>query len=76
MTPTLADPRTDLVRRAADDVDHLVCPDCWTPGTPAMCGEPDDGSWCREDCGHPTCPMCEIEWEHHENLPHGTEVAS
>lgn len=61
---TLTDPRTDLVRLAADEVDHVICKDCWKPGMPMLCGEHDDGP-VRDDCDHPTCPLCEVEWDRH-----------
>lgn len=65
MTATTTDPRTDLVRLAADNVDHIVCDDCWSPGMPMLCGEPDDGEEHPEDCGHPRCPMCADECDRH-----------
>ncbi|HEX8024728.1 MAG TPA: hypothetical protein VF484_00850 [Candidatus Limnocylindrales bacterium] len=68
MTTTLADPRTEQVQRNADDVDHVICWDCgWKPGMPMLCGAPDDGTPVHDGpCPHPTCPLCELEWERHE----------
>lgn len=69
---TLTDPRTDLVTLAADDVDHIYCEDCWSPGMPMLCGEPDPpGNAHPDDCGHPECPMCMSEWDRHECGPTG-----
>lgn len=69
----LCDPRTELVEESADSICHVFCNDCWVPGQPMMCGEPDNnGPECPENCGHPTCSMCELEWERHINdIDHG-----
>lgn len=64
----VVDPRTEIVDRAADSLDHIFCGDCWEPGMPMLCGSPDDptSEICPdESCGHPTCSMCEYEWEIH-----------
>jgi hypothetical protein len=66
MTTTTTDPRTELVRQHADDVAHSWCADCWQPGMPLMCGEPDfDGEECPDGCGCPQCPLCIAAWEQH-----------
>ena len=65
MTTALADPRTDLVRLAADEVDHIYCGECGSPDRPMLGGEADTSEDCPEDCGHPTCPMCADEWDRH-----------
>ena len=68
MSTALVDCRTELVRHAADIVEHLYCSDCWKPGEPVLCGyRPTDGD---EDhtglrCSHPTCPMCEMASDEH-----------
>lgn len=67
-TTTTTDPRTEDVARAADDVDHIYCGDCSTTDMPMMCGARSEGPDCGDGCGHPTCPMCEIEWEGHRCL--------
>lgn len=69
MSTTLTDPRTELVLANADDVECITCEVCWSPGKPMVCGRPDyrdDAELCPDDCGHPTCPMCEAEWDSHE----------
>jgi hypothetical protein len=62
-----ADPRTDLVRGAADNVEHTYCDNCGSPDGPMMCGTFDFGDECPDggDCDHPKCSMCEIEWKRH-----------
>lgn len=67
MGTALADPRTEAVAQAADDVDCLYCAECYGPDSLTICGEamPDDGTWCPMDCIHPSCPMCEEMWEQH-----------
>lgn len=69
------DPRTDQVQRAAEDVDHYYCGDCWMPGEPMMCGKPDRGEeeCTEEDCRHPACPLCVIELKDHMLRIHGVE---
>jgi hypothetical protein len=58
--------RTELVLLAADCIDHIFCGDCWVPGSPLLCGEPDDGGgYCDDNCNHSTCSMCEVEWQRH-----------
>lgn len=71
MTIMATDPRTEQVQDAADDVEHIYCVDCWVPGMPLLCGESTEngGEECEaghEDCRHPTCPMCEYEFERHK----------
>lgn len=65
MTAVLADPRTELVHQAADEVDHIYCGDCGSPDLPMLCGKRDTSEDCPEGCGHPTCPMCVVEWDRH-----------
>lgn len=69
MTTVLADPRTELVHLAADDVECFTCGYCWAPGLPMVCGAPDYGDGdelCPDDCEHPTCPLCVEAWPAHE----------
>jgi len=72
MAIELMDPRTELVSNSAENVDHIFCEYCWSPGQPMMCGKPDEGGEvCPDDgCGHPPCSMCELEWEHHLDAFH------
>lgn len=60
MTTAQADPRTEQIQQAADNVDHIYC-DC-APYV-LLCGKPVDpdegecpnGYNCTE---HPECPLC------------------
>jgi hypothetical protein len=68
MSQTLTDPRTELVLLNSDDIHHLTCDDCWVPRTPMLCGlrwEALKGIDCPDDCGCPSCPLCEEEWVRH-----------
>lgn len=68
---TLVDPRTELVRAAADEVCHIFCLDCMDPSGPMFCGAYDPRPVCPADCTHPECPMCVMEWERHCLSIHG-----
>jgi hypothetical protein len=71
MTIEVMDPRTELVSHSADEVCHVYCDICWVPGAPMMCGSPDSGcDPCPDDCNHPLCSMCELEWERHLDTRH------
>jgi hypothetical protein len=71
MTIELAESRTELVAFSAETVCHVYCDDHWKPGDPMMCGQPDSGEDpCPDDCNHPVCSMCELEWERHVDQHH------
>lgn len=60
MTTAIADPRTEMITAAADDVEHIFCDDCWSPGKPMLCGEPDFEGTITDYASGPTCPLCEL----------------
>ena len=62
---TTSDTRTEQVLRAADEICHLVCTNCWSPGQPMMCGEPDNNDPIHFGCSHHECPMCVEVYEDH-----------
>lgn len=63
---TTADPRTEQIQRAADEIHHATCEDCWKPGMPMFCGQPDDGEdFCPDGCTCAPCPLCAELWERH-----------
>lgn len=71
MTIRLIESRTELVVHSAEEVCHIFCDHCWSPGQPMMCGEPDTGTPpCPDDCGHPLCSMCVLEWDRHLEALH------
>lgn len=71
MDQRITDARTEAVRQAADDIDHLTCDDCWTDGEPMLCGAPDTGGeFCPDDCGHPECPLCVEAGDRHDAIFH------
>jgi hypothetical protein len=65
---TVTDPRTEQVLAAADDVECLVCSECWTPGQPMLCGAPCYGVALAPDSAQPTCPLCVEAWPVHDRM--------
>lgn len=70
MSTTLVDPRTEQVREAAENVEHIFCGECHDPDGPMLCGARFDGEICPDDCGHPECPVCWELWLIHDREFH------
>lgn len=70
MSTALADPRTEQVHAAADNVEHLYCWQCDPEGTTLFCGmDGSDQEQCPNgfDCTeHPECPICRMLDDEHE----------